>query len=65
MCGIGDWAFTIESSANINTNARAENTVITRDDGLYRFYKNYFDSIISFEKNFPDWKPYEENNPSG
>jgi len=59
MSGIGNWPFTIESSANINTNPRAENTVITRDEGLYLFYKNYFDNINSFEKNFKDWKPWK------
>ena len=61
MSEIGDWAFTIESSANINTNPRAENTVITRGEGLYKFYKDYFDNIISFEKNFGNWTPYKDN----
>jgi len=58
MAGIGAWPFVIESSANINTNPRSENTVITRDDGLYQFYKDFYDKIIFFEKNFQDWKPW-------
>lgn len=40
----------IESSANINTNPRAEQTVITIDEGLYRFYADYFDGIKSFDR---------------
>ena len=51
MAGTGDkFAFAIESSANINTNPRTENTVVTIDEGLYRFHKDYFDGIISIEK---------------
>jgi len=48
----------IESSANINTNPRTEQTVITVDTGLARFYKDFFDGIKSFERNFDDWKPF-------
>ena len=51
MAGTGDrFAFAIESSANINTNPRTENTVVTIDPGLYQFHKDYFDGIISIEK---------------
>jgi len=50
--------FVIESSANINTNPRAENTVITINPDLARFYKAYFDAITSFERNFDNWEPY-------
>ena len=42
--------FATESSANINTNPRAENTCLTIGKGIYDFYKNYFDKIISFAK---------------
>ena len=45
-----DWHFAIETSANINTNPRTEQGVITIDEGLYNFYKEYFDGIVSFEK---------------
>lgn len=43
------FAFAIETSANINTNPRTEQGVVTIDRGLYEFYKAYFDGIESFE----------------
>lgn len=46
----GDTFFTIESSANINTNPRTEQAVITFDKGLALFMKEYFDGVKSFEK---------------
>jgi hypothetical protein len=49
--GYGDkFYFGIQTSANINTNPRTENGSITIDKGIYDFYKEYFDGIISFEK---------------
>lgn len=42
--------FAVESSANINTNPRAENTCLTIGKGIFDFYKEYFDGIISFVK---------------
>ena len=39
----------IETSANINTNPRTEQGVITVNDAIYDFYKAYFDGIKSFE----------------
>lgn len=66
FCGLGErFDFTIESSANINTNPRTENTVITIDTGLALFYKDFFDGIISFERNFDDWKPYKDKGGRG
>ena len=48
--GYGDkFAFGIETSANINTNPRTENGCITIDQGIFEFYKSYFDGIISFQ----------------
>ena len=44
-----DFHFTIESSANINTNPRTEQACITIDEGVFLFYKEYFDGINSFE----------------
>jgi hypothetical protein len=59
FCGFGErFDFVIESSANINTNPRTENTVITLDTGLALFYKAFFDGIVSFERNFDAWTPY-------
>jgi len=60
ITGFGDkFDFVIESSANINTNPRTENTVITASSELAYFYKDFFDGIISFERNFDGWKPIE------
>lgn len=42
--------FGIQTSANINTNPRTEQGSITVDRGIYDFYREYFDGIISFEK---------------
>lgn len=44
------WSFGIQSSANINTNPRTENTCITIDKGIFEFYKEYYDGIKSFER---------------
>lgn len=43
-----DFHFAIECSANINTNPRTEQGTITIDEGVCRFYKDYFDGIKSF-----------------
>jgi hypothetical protein len=60
MLGFGrSFDVVIESSANVNTNPRCENTTVTVDAGLARFYKKLYDAIISFDKSFPDWQPYE------
>ena len=60
IVGFGDkYDFVVESSANINTNPRAENTVITLDTELALYYKNFFDNIKSFERNFDNWVKYE------
>lgn len=49
FAGIGNkYAFGIQTSANINTNPRTENGSITIDNGIYNFYKEYYDGIISF-----------------
>jgi len=50
-------AWVIESSANINTNPRSENTVVSADMGLFQHHKAWFDAIHSFERNFDDWRP--------
>ena len=49
--------FVIESSANISTNPRCENTTITLNTELAKFYKYFYDGIKSFNKDFDDWKP--------
>jgi hypothetical protein len=45
-----NFSFVCEMSANINTNPRTEQGVITIDEGLYRFYNEYFDGVVSFEQ---------------
>ncbi len=50
----------ITSSANINTNPRCENTVITCDHDVALFYKGFFDAISPFNGNPDGWKPYQE-----
>ena len=51
--------FAIESSANINTNPRAEQTAIHASEELLNFYKEYFDAIKSYSRDFDHWTPYE------
>ena len=50
----------VESSANVNTNPRIENTVITIDSDLAHWYKEFFDGIKSFERNFDDVTTWQE-----
>ena len=57
-CRAGANAWLIESSANINTNPRTENTVITADLGLYLHHKQYFDGVRSFNRDFDNWTMY-------
>lgn len=48
----------ITSSANVNTNPRTEQTVVTADTGLHHFYADFFHAIHSFDERFPNWVPY-------
>lgn len=60
MLGIaGEWQFAIASSANVNTNPRCENTVITLDKAVVKMYKDFFDGISPFNKGFESWMAYE------
>lgn len=65
MAGSGErFCFAIESSANVNTNPRSEQTSITCDRGLFEFYKDIFDGIQSFDpeqrkEHERSWKPWE------
>lgn len=56
-CRSGESHLVIESSANINTNPRTENTIITADRGLYHHHLTYFNGCSSFNRDFDDWKP--------
>lgn len=56
-CAAEQNAYVIESSANVNTNPRTEQTTITADASLYRFYREYFDAVRSFARDFDAWTP--------
>lgn len=42
------YSFGIQMSCNINTNPRTENGCIQINDEIFKFYKEYFDGINSF-----------------
>lgn len=48
----------IESSANLNTNPRTEQTAITHSRDLACFYADFYGAIRSFQHNFDDWTPH-------
>jgi hypothetical protein len=51
FAGCGDkFKFGISMSCNINTNPRAENAIILIGGGQYEFYKEYFDQVITIDK---------------
>jgi hypothetical protein len=52
-------AYVIESSANVNTNPRTEQTTLTVDRTLFDFYKDFFDGIKSFTRDFDEWTPWQ------
>ena len=49
----------IESSANVDTNPRTEQTCITVDRDLALFYKEYYDGINDFDGGYKEWQPIE------
>lgn len=49
----------IESSANVNGTPRTEFACITVNSKLAHWYKEIYDSIYSFERNFDDVRPAE------
>lgn len=49
---------TIESSANVDTNPRIEQTCITINEGLAVFYKEFFDQMIDYDGRYKDWQPF-------
>jgi hypothetical protein len=44
------FAVVIESSANVNTNPRIEQTVLTVDQDLHDFYRDFFDGLRSIHR---------------
>lgn len=60
MCVFGErYDCVIESSANVDTNPRTEQTCITVDSGLADFYKGYFDAINDFDGGYGGWEPWQ------
>ena len=53
----------IESSANVDTNPRIEQTCITINRGLAEFYKDFFDQMIDYDGRYKDWQPYNLKDP--
>lgn len=49
----------IESSANVETNPRIEQTCITINEGLAEFYKEFFDQMIDYDGRYKDWRPFD------
>lgn len=51
IAGYGDkYPFCVETSANVNTNPRTEQGIITLNGELVDFYKKYFDGIKGFNE---------------
>ena len=51
----------IESSANVDTNPRIEQTCITIDAGIAGFYKSFFDQMIDYDGRYQDWQPWTDD----
>lgn len=49
----------IESSANVNTNPRTEQACITVNSELAYWYKDFYDSVKSFERHFDEVEPWQ------
>lgn len=61
MCFFGErFSGTIESSANVDTNPRIEQTCITINRDLAGFYKEFFDQMIDYDGRYKDWQPWTE-----
>ncbi len=59
MAGFGEkFDFAIESSANVNTNPRCEQTAITVNTDVALFYKDFYDSLETHSQRY-GWKPYQ------
>jgi hypothetical protein len=57
ICAAGPkFKVAIESSANVNTNPRTENTCLHFDAGVFEFYKQWFDTIKTTNKQWRPWK---------
>ena len=58
IAGFGEkFDFVIESSTNLNVNLRLEQTTIYVNRELALWYKEYFDEIHAFNRDFDNWQP--------
>jgi len=60
LAAAGERRFTIESSANVNTNPRIEQTAVHDAPELFAHYKEFYDSLKSFDRAFDDRRPWME-----
>lgn len=59
VCYGQEYDCVIESSANVDTNPRAEQTCITVDTGLADWYKEWFDDLPNFDTTPEGWEPWQ------
>ena len=57
VCYGEGFACVVESSANIDTNPRCEQTCITVDRSLADFYREWFDQLPNFDETPDGWQP--------
>ena len=57
-CHARNYYAVIESSANLQTNPRTEQTVVTRSRPLAEFYRDFYDGVRSHQRNFDNWTPH-------
>ena len=50
LCAVDEYRLAIESSANVNTNPRIEQTTLTADTELHAFYLDFFTGVKSIDK---------------
>lgn len=58
VCYGPEYAAVVESSANVDTNPRCEQTCITVDRGLADFYREWFDQLPNFDETPRGWRPW-------
>jgi hypothetical protein len=50
LCAVDDYRIVIESSANVNTNPRIEQSALTHNAELHAFYLGFFNGVRSIDK---------------
>ena len=50
LCSVDDYKIVIESSANVNTNPRIEQSALHHNADLHSFYLEFFDGVKSIDK---------------